>query len=241
MKSLIALFTAFAMLCPHSRAEEGPKPQLPAARVSIFQVPMRCPAAPQIGCGSFAKPFLVELTKNPIVREAWLNRAGTLLAVVSAETFSREDRAKVVQAISRNSNLDAKELQGVEFESALANFNSPTGWYKGSEVDKLSGEEANLIAQRLIRRIKVKVFLSADKAAKLEPAIADVFKRQFMTDASKTNETSHSDCDQELVKVASVYLDEKTLAVFKEALKPGWRPIPEDKEPQSEGSCCTHP
>src|SRR5713101_9902436 len=50
--------------------------------LSLYQVPWRCPAALQIGCGSHAKPILLELEQNPGVSEAWLNRQGTAVAVV---------------------------------------------------------------------------------------------------------------------------------------------------------------
>ena len=53
-----------------------------ADHVSVYQVPWRCPAALQIGCGSHAKPILLELEKNPGVSEPWLNRQGTEVAVV---------------------------------------------------------------------------------------------------------------------------------------------------------------
>src|SRR5260370_39131145 len=45
--------------------------------VSIYQVPWRCPAALQIGCGRHAKPILLELEQNPGVSKAWVNRQGT--------------------------------------------------------------------------------------------------------------------------------------------------------------------
>ncbi|MGH8162953.1 MAG: hypothetical protein ACREP1_01315, partial [Rhodanobacteraceae bacterium] len=40
-------------------------PPRPLERVTIFQAPLRCPAAPQIGCGSAAKPILLELERDP--------------------------------------------------------------------------------------------------------------------------------------------------------------------------------
>ena len=53
-----------------------------ADRISVFQAPLVCPAAPQIGCGSASKPILLDLERQPGVLEAWLNRAGTIIAVV---------------------------------------------------------------------------------------------------------------------------------------------------------------
>jgi hypothetical protein len=55
-----------------------------ADRVSMFAVPFKCEAAPQIGCGSISKPILLELEGNPAISEAWLNRTGTILAVVGS-------------------------------------------------------------------------------------------------------------------------------------------------------------
>ena len=42
--------------------------------ITFYKTPLVCNAAPQIGCGSRAKPTLLELEKNPAVKEAWLNR-----------------------------------------------------------------------------------------------------------------------------------------------------------------------
>src|SRR5215831_5535476 len=50
--------------------------------VSFYKVPLVCPAAPHIGCGSASKPLLVELERSGVVAEAWLNRAGTVMAIV---------------------------------------------------------------------------------------------------------------------------------------------------------------
>jgi hypothetical protein len=36
-------------------------------RVSFYQVPLVCPAAPHIGCGSASKPLLLELESNAVV------------------------------------------------------------------------------------------------------------------------------------------------------------------------------
>src|SRR5258708_1259674 len=48
------------------------------ATVSIYKVGLICNAAPNIGCGSRSKPVLLTLEKNPAVKEAWLNRQGTM-------------------------------------------------------------------------------------------------------------------------------------------------------------------
>lgn len=59
---------------------EDPSTNPRADRVSLFQVPLTCEAAPQIGCGRMSKPILLELERDPGIREAWLNRTGTVVA-----------------------------------------------------------------------------------------------------------------------------------------------------------------
>jgi len=73
-----------------------------ADRVSVFKVPLVCPAAPQIGCGSASKPILLDLEKQPGVAEAWLNRAGTIIAVVWKSDSNSETRRKIVADLKKN-------------------------------------------------------------------------------------------------------------------------------------------
>src|SRR6516164_3603407 len=75
---------------------------VPADRISIFRVPLVCPAAPQIGCGSASKPILLDLEKQPGVLEAWLNRAGTRIAIVWKPGSDAETRQKVATAFGED-------------------------------------------------------------------------------------------------------------------------------------------
>jgi hypothetical protein len=50
--------------------------------ISFYDVPLVCGAAPSIGCGSRAKPLLLDLEQQTSIREAWLNRTGTIVAIV---------------------------------------------------------------------------------------------------------------------------------------------------------------
>ena len=90
-------------------------PALTPDRVSVFKAPLVCPAAPQIGCGIASKPILLDLEKQSGVLEAWLNRAGTIIAVVwkpDAEADTRghvaaelkEDRATEMEGTARGRN-----------------------------------------------------------------------------------------------------------------------------------------
>src|SRR6267142_1240885 len=107
--------------------------------VSVYQVPWRCPAALQIGCGSHAKPILLELEQNPGVSEAWLNRQGTAVAVVWKEDAKRKARRNAEKTLKEGK---ASKLSGEARTKTLADFESGKGWYRGAEVDRLSEDEA---------------------------------------------------------------------------------------------------
>src|SRR5436305_10109467 len=88
----------------------------PADRISVFKAPLVCPAAPQIGCGSASKPILLDLEKQPGVLEAWLNRAGTIIAVVWKPESDAETRSKVATGLKEDRAI---ELQGDSRDKAV--------------------------------------------------------------------------------------------------------------------------
>src|SRR6266702_2184779 len=151
-------------------------PAVTADRISVFKAPLVCPAAPQIGCGSASKPILLDLEKQPGVLEAWLNRAGTIIAVVWKLESDAETRSKVATGLKEDR---ATELQGDSRDKAVQDFLSGKGWYHGADVDRLSEEEADIIAARLVRFIKAKSPLPNTKAEPLERAFADLLRKEL--------------------------------------------------------------
>src|SRR2546429_5118432 len=102
-----------------------------ADRVSVFKAPLVCPAAPQIGCGSASKPILLDLERQPVVLEAWLNRAGTIISVVWKPDSDAETRRNVAAELKED---HATELEGKSRDNAVKNFLSGKGWYRGADV-----------------------------------------------------------------------------------------------------------
>src|SRR2546425_2633840 len=141
----------------------------PADRISAFKAPLVCPAAPQIGCGSASKPILLDLEKQPGVLEAWLNRAGTRIALVWKPESDAETRRRVVAELKED---HATELEGKSRDESVKNFLSGKGWYHGADVDRLSEEEADIIAARLVRFVKAKTALPNNKAEPLQRAFS---------------------------------------------------------------------
>src|SRR5438067_4132780 len=193
-----------------------------ADRISVFKAPLVCPAAPQIGCGSASKPILLDLEKQPGVLEAWLNRAGTIIAVVWKPESDAETRSKVATGLKEDRTT---ELQGDSRDKEVQDFLSGKGWYHGADVDRLSEEEADIIAARLVRWVKAKSSLAKEKAEGLQRAFADTLRKDL---------TGKSVGPNRLEDVAREYLDQEQIKILKEAIKDevaienGERPVPNE-------------
>jgi hypothetical protein len=185
-------------------------------QISLFKVPLQCPAAPQIGCGSAAKPILLELERESGVAEAWLNRAGTTLAVVWKPELDARTRNNVVAKLKED---HATEIQGEARTEVLKDFRSGKGWYRGEDVDRLSEEEAGIIAARLVRRVEAKTALSKDKAQGLQLALMQSFRKCFTSGQQESCRPGD---------IARKYLNPEQMKILKEALKSGVRPLPNE-------------
>src|SRR6266404_3395298 len=182
-----------------------------ADRVSVFKAPLVCPAAPQIGCGSASKPILLDLENQHGVLEAWLNRAGTIIAVVWKPESDAETRSKVATGLKEDR---VTELQGDSRYKAVQDFLSGKGWYHGADVDRLSEEEADIIAARLIRWVQAKSALTKDKAEGLQRAFAETLRKDLTGEYARLNQKPRS-----LGNIARDYLNEEQIKILKQAIK----------------------
>jgi hypothetical protein len=156
---LIAVLAGGLLYAPLASAADGAAAAT-ADRISVFKAPLVCPAAPQIGCGSASKPILLDLERQPGVLEAWLNRAGTRIAVVWKPESDAPTRRRVVAELKQD---HATELDGKLRDETVKDFLSGKGWYHGADVDRLSEEEADIIAARLVRWVQAKSALPKKK------------------------------------------------------------------------------
>lgn len=191
-----------------------------ADRMSLFKASLKCPAALELGCGSAAKPILLDLERQPGVLEAWLNRGGTTIAVVWKPDSGAEARRNVAAELKED---HAIELEGVPRDDALKDFSSGKGWYRGADVDRLSKEEADIIAARLVRRMEAKTALTKDKAQGVRRALADAFEKLFTS--GKLGERAEP---FRLKDVAGQYLDDEQIKILKEAIDRGVQPLPNE-------------
>ena len=195
---------------------------IPAERISLFSVPLKCAAAPEIGCGSLSKPLLLDLEGQTGVTGAWLNETGTVLALVGDEKTEPDVRLQIVKSAAEKRKIAATELKGAARERELKHFQSGKPWHRGAGVDELSRTEAGIIAARLVRRLNEKTPVPEDKANQLRTAFAQVFESCFRKgDVSEPRD--------ELLRIGREQLDSEATAALQAAITPGYRPLPGEK------------
>ncbi len=210
MKTLVRIFivglVAFSALADEGKAVHDP------ARISIYEVAFQCPAVPALGCGSHAKPVLLELERRPIISEAWLNHAGTELALVWKEGATPTGRAQTVESVLKEEA--AAELKGKAREKALAEFSSRSGWYRGEALNQLSAEEADVIAGRIARKIRGVITITDQTAAALHQGFGEAIKRRLTGELPDRSST-----EAEVLKVCRQQLTQEQVEAVQTALK----------------------
>lgn len=192
-------------------------------KIGFYKVPLVCPAATQIGCGSRSKPILLALEKDDAIKEAWLNRQGTVIAVVWKEKTDVSDSPKKIKSIFNDAKMEAdgQEIKGSEASTLMNNFLSREGWYRATGVDQLSREEAGIIADRLIASINKINPLSKDKIQILHASFSEIFRNKFLEnkDYKKITKEEWAKCEKEieqkLIDSASKLLDEEQMKALK--------------------------
>ena len=145
--------------------------------ITFYKVPLVCGAASDIGCGSRAKPALLEMEQNSAIKEAWLNREGTLYAIV----WKTEAQTKAVaKPIFKKHFIDFTEVKTKEASAYVSDFRKEGKWLRGADVDKLSIEEAGRIAETATGFLVNSNAISPEEAAKIKTDVEAYFKIELV-------------------------------------------------------------
>jgi hypothetical protein len=143
--------------------------------ITFYDVPLVCGAAPAIGCGSRAKPLLMDLEQRTAIKEAWLNRAGTIVAIVWSGPTRTEEVAKPV--------FERHEIQYRERgddRKTTGSFRIEGSWLRGAEVDRLSLEEAREIADTSVFSTVKERLISVEEAVQIKSDIEAHFREELV-------------------------------------------------------------
>ena len=161
--------------------------------VSFYEAPLVCHAAPSIGCGSKAKFMLVDFEKySDAIEGAWLNKKGTIVAVKWYFKTDENKRAQIIKTVSTDHNIELTTLAETEAAAYAKSFPISSEWFKGKEVDKLSKEEAGIIAQNTIASYKAKKLIKPSFEKQFEADIERIYEELFFSISSYKDLTTEA-------------------------------------------------
>jgi hypothetical protein len=166
--------------------------------IAFYDVPLVCGAA-SIGCGSRAKPLLVDLEQQAPISEAWLNRTGTILAIVWRGQACMEEVGKPV---FQRHEIEYTERR--DDEQTTGSFRKEGSWLRGAEVDRLSLEEAREIAETSVDSVAKEKLVSLEEAALIKAEIEAYFQKELLKVRTK----------QELLQDARAKFQEAILNIY---------------------------
>lgn len=172
----LALLTIFSTRLSKAEAFSGDI-------ITFYEVPLVCGAAPEIGCGSRIKPFFIETAGISYIKESWSNRAGTVIALVwDVSMTNEEEREKLIQPVFSKHHIPAEPVKDKAKELELSESLRGAGtWYRGMEVDKLSIEEAGIIAEGFVKFANERSLLNEQESNSIKKELEDYFKAELVT------------------------------------------------------------
>ena len=194
--------------------------------MGFYEVPLACPAARGLGCGTAAKPVLQALEKKSSIQEAWLDHSGTTLAIVWQKNAKADLRSAEIQSVADDRGVTLHEITGERRDETLKSFATRSGWYRGSEVDRLSEEEAGVIVDRVVRRAMAKEPAIGRQADTLKPALLKVIREQL---TGCTSTQCREDCHKKFTEVARQHLNDRQFRALMDAKKQGYRPVGDEQ------------
>jgi len=195
----------------------------------FYRVGLACEAAPDIGCGIRAKPILCALKACDAIVGAWLSRSGTVIAV-HWKSGSNKDEGLVAetligeQGVCIEKVVDAKEHRLLMESLALSD-----GWYSAAEVDRLSEEEAALIAARIVRRLRAKAALDPTEDTQLERSISEACERFLINESPGTQKAREEGLRKAILDAGGTWLTADHYDALEAVLIAGHRPLPEER------------
>lgn len=189
--------------------------------MSFFRVPLVCEAAPGVGCGTIARPVLIDMERQPGIRQAWLSREGTVLGIVW--THAQRSPEGVISVLQAH-GISGAELKGADYERGRDLF-AAGGWYRSVQMHELSAEEARVIANRLMRRFEEDTPLPAGAGERLAGRLEEACAKALAGASASSDAIRREQIASALLDAAKDVLDAEAFRAFAAVVSLGHRPL----------------
>lgn len=196
----------------------------------FYRVGLACEAAPGIGCGIRSKPVLQGLERSERVAGAWLSRSGGVLAV-RWRSRADEDVRLIASAFTAEDCACIEKISGAsECRSLLESLAAGGDWYGAADIDRLSVEEAVVVAERVVRRMAAAAALNQEEHARLVKSIALACERVLTSEAPGTADSREKRLRRAILDAGRSELGDVRYGELEKAIGvSGHRPLPDER------------
>ena len=114
----------------------------------------------------------------------WYKVLGSCRAVKWSTNEDETKKSEIIKTVSTSHNVELSELSSTDATIYSKTFPNSNEWFKGKEVDKLSKEEAGIIAQNTIASYKAKKLLKPSFEKQFQADIAKIYENLFFSISS---------------------------------------------------------
>lgn len=211
---------------------------------AFYQVALKCPAAPEIACGSGSKPVLSDLESAAAVAGVWLHRSGTELAIQWQPATPAAQRETVLNEVFA-ANATVGTLPVPLQPEAGKPLSDPEAWYASAQLDNLTQEEAGIIARRLLHRMQAGTVLSPEQQHAFLDQFTCCFVRHFAVGTAALRTISGTarvaEVNEDILQSLLQNFAGPQRAALEQALATGYLAVPGDPDYSDtpEVDCCT--
>ena len=169
------------LACTVNATPDQPVASGSEAVVTFYHVPLICGAAPQIGCGSRAKPLFQAMEQDQRIQEAWMNREGTFIALVWNPQTDENLHDEIAEEYFAEFSVAASAVSKKKDKKSIGReFRTDGKWLRGNDVDRLSIEEAGVIAATISEQALFTGLIKPHEAIPIEKDIETYFKTELV-------------------------------------------------------------
>jgi mercuric ion transport protein len=194
--------------------EQNKEMEMYNSNISFYEVGLVCNAAPSLGCGSRAKPILLELDSQDEIKEARLNKEGTVIKIIWQDDIDVNAKKIITESIFSTHKIALKLQNEIQITA--------TNWLNANDVDELSKEEAGIIAKQLIESYRNKGELTIKQEEKLREDIEKQFYSFFLNYESLDQLADTNEYRKLMLKITELsksYIEEDNIPNIDSLLK----------------------
>jgi hypothetical protein len=142
--------------------------------VEVYAIDLKCPEAPDYRCKAKSTALLEKLESSVLIKEAWVNKFGTILIVVPARNGGT-DAVSIMLGEGFAPNL----LRGNRRRAAIRNYPDLRWWARADRMSPLQPADARDVAQVIVKRVTDKVAAGPKEILAIRTAVTNRFLAAF--------------------------------------------------------------